>query len=58
VVRGWVKLGEWKGDAIVMSKPLSEISAKGKFDAVAILVQAGKPDAPGSVYGAATVPLN
>ncbi len=58
VVRGWVKLGEWKGDAVVMSKPLSEISAKGKFDAVAILVQAGKPDAPGSVYGAATVALH
>jgi hypothetical protein len=57
VVRGWIKLGEWKGEQLVLSKPVSEISAKGKFDAVAILVQAGKPDSPGSVYGAATASL-
>jgi hypothetical protein len=58
VVRGWIKLGEWKGDELVLSKPVSEILAKGKFDAVAILVQGGKSDAPGSVYGAATASLN
>jgi hypothetical protein len=58
VVRGWTKLGEWKGDQLVLSKSLSDISAKGKFDAVAILVQGGKSDAPGSVYGAATAPLH
>ncbi len=57
VVRGWVKLGDWKGEELVLSKPVSEILAKGQFDAVAILVQAGKPDAPGSVYGAATASL-
>jgi hypothetical protein len=57
VVRGWIKLGEWKGEELVLSKPVSEILAKGKFDAVAILVQGGKPDAPGNVYGAATAPL-
>jgi hypothetical protein len=58
VVRGWIKLGEWKGEQLVLSKALSEISAKGKFDAVAILVQAGRPDAPGGVYGAATASLH
>jgi len=58
VVRGWIKLGEWKGEELVLSKPVSEILAKGKFDAVAILVQAGKSDAPGSVYGAAKVSLH
>lgn len=58
VVRGWIKLGEWKGEQLVLSKPVSEILAKGKFDAVAILVQGGKSEAPGSVYGAATAPLN
>jgi len=58
VVRGWIKLGEWKGEQLVLSKPLSEISAKGKFDAFAILVQAGKSDAPGVVYGAATTSLH
>lgn len=57
VVRGWIKLGEWKGEQLVLSKPLSEISAKGKFDAFAILVQAGRSDAPGIVYGAATASL-
>ncbi len=57
VVRGWIKLGEWKGEELVLSKPLSEVLAKGKFDAVAILVQGGKPEAPGSVYGAATATL-
>jgi hypothetical protein len=57
VVRGWVKLGDWTGEELVLSKPIAEILAKGKFDAVAILVQAGKPDAPGSVYGATTASL-
>jgi hypothetical protein len=57
VVRGWIKLGEWKGEQLMLSKPVSEILAKGKFDAVAILVQAGKSDAPGIVYGAATASL-
>jgi hypothetical protein len=58
VVRGWIKLGDWKGNELRLSKPLSEISAKGKFDAFAILVQAGKSDAPGVVYGATTASLN
>ncbi|HWV43112.1 DUF1223 domain-containing protein [Pseudorhodoplanes sp.] len=58
VVRGWVKLGEWKGEALRLSKALSEISGKGKYDAVAVLVQAGKVEAPGVVYGAATAPIN
>jgi len=58
VVRGWIKLGEWKGEQLLLSKSVSEILAKGKFDSVAILVQAGKPDTPGAVYGAATASLN
>lgn len=57
VVRGWVKLGEWKGDEMRLSKSVSEISAKGKFDSVAVLVQSGKVDAPGAVHGAATASL-
>lgn len=58
VVRGWVKLGEWKGEALKVSKPLSEIVPGREFDAVAVLVQGGKPDAPGDIYGAATASLN
>jgi hypothetical protein len=58
VVRGWVKLGEWKGEALRVSKPLSEIVPGREFDAVAVLVQGGNPDAPGNIYGAATASLN
>jgi len=58
VVRGWIKLGEWKGEQLVLSKPVSEIRAKGDFDAVAILVQTGKLDAPGNMLGAATASLD
>ncbi|MGE3988352.1 DUF1223 domain-containing protein [Pseudorhodoplanes sp.] len=57
VVRGWVKLGDWKGEPMQFSKSISEIVAKGDFDAVAVLVQAGKPEAPGKVYGATTASL-
>jgi hypothetical protein len=56
VVRGWVKLGDWKGETMQLSKPVSEI-AGGHVDAVAVLVQAGKPEAPGNVYGATTASL-
>ena len=58
VVRGWVKLGDWKGEALRVSKPLSEVLPNGEIDAVAVLVQGGKPDAPGNLYGAATASLN
>jgi hypothetical protein len=57
VVRGWIKLGEWKGEALQLSKPLSEIVPEQDFDAVAVLVQAGNPEAPGNIYGAATASL-
>jgi hypothetical protein len=57
VVRGWIKLGDWKGGELRLSKAVSEILAMGKFDSVAILVQSGKPDTPGVVHGAATASL-
>lgn len=53
VVRGWIKLGEWTGQAKRFSKPLSEIKSEGDVTSFAVVVQGGKPDAPGSVYGAA-----
>jgi hypothetical protein len=60
VVRGWVKLGDWKGDALRLSKALSEIlpNGNGDIDAVAVFVQGGKPDTPGNLYGATTASLN
>jgi hypothetical protein len=55
VVRGWVKLGEWNGQAGKFSKPLSEIKLGGDVDSFAVVVQSGKPESPGSVYGTAMV---
>ncbi len=54
VVRGWIKLGDWNGQAKKFSKPLSEIKSEGAVDSFAVVVQGGKADTPGGVYGAAT----
>jgi hypothetical protein len=51
VVRGWVKLGEWNGQAKKFVKPLAEIKADGDVDSLAVVVQGGRPDNPGSVHG-------
>ena len=53
VVRGWIKLGEWNGQAKKFSKPLSEIRSDGNVDAYVVVVQGGRPDSPGSVHGTA-----
>jgi hypothetical protein len=53
VVRGWVKLGEWNGQPLKFSKPLSEIMSEGEIDTFAVVVQGGKPDTPGNIFGAA-----
>jgi hypothetical protein len=53
VVRGWVKLGEWNGQPRKFSKPLSEIKSEGEIDTFAVVVQGGKPDTPGNIFGAA-----
>ena len=58
VVRGWVKLGEWTGQAQSFSKPVADIAAaSGDADAVAILVQSGGPGSPGALHGAASAAL-
>ena len=53
VVHGWIKLGEWNGQPKKFSKPVAEIKTEGDVDSFAVVVQGGKPDAPGNVYGAA-----
>lgn len=53
VVRGWVKLGEWNGEATKFSKPLSEVKLATEADSFAVVVQAGRPDMPGEVFGVA-----
>jgi len=62
VVRGWVKLGTWTGEAVTFRVPLSdlqsdEISLK-EIDRLAVLVQSGIAAKPGSMLGAATVGLH
>jgi hypothetical protein len=56
VVRRWVKLGEWTGNAATFAVPLSEVAGDG-IDAVAVLVQNGDTATPGPMVGASLAPL-
>jgi hypothetical protein len=56
VVRGWVKLGDWTGTKANWTVPLSQIQAS-DIDAAAVMVQEGTHDKPGSILGAAYLPL-
>ncbi|MFT0859294.1 DUF1223 domain-containing protein [Ancylobacter sp. G4_0304] len=56
VVRGWTKLGDWKGGETRFEVPLSSVQTEG-VDAVAVLVQNGSSAAPGAIVGAALTPL-
>lgn len=58
VVRGWVKLGDWSGDAKQFTKSLSDVLKKDSdADAMAVVVQAGKFEAPGHVLGGGSTEL-
>jgi hypothetical protein len=58
VVRGWVKLGDWNGDAQQFTKLLSDVpKSSGDVDAIAVVVQTGKFDAPGNVLGGGAAEL-
>jgi hypothetical protein len=57
VVRRWSKLGDWDGAPATWTLPVS--AAEGDdVDAVAVVVQAGNAQNPGSILGAAMVPLS
>jgi hypothetical protein len=56
VVRRWSKLGDWAGVAATWTLPVSSIEGDG-VDAVAVVVQAGNAENPGSILGAAMAPL-
>lgn len=59
VVRGWIKLGEWKGGAQKFTKSLSDIIKNDSdADAVAVIVQGGKFETPGTIFGGASIALN
>jgi hypothetical protein len=50
VVRRWVKLGDWTGTARNFTVPLADFEAA---DAMAVIVQGGTADRPGTMLGAA-----
>jgi hypothetical protein len=62
VVRRWVKLGEWNGNAETFSMPVADL-ANAEFslrdiDRVAVIVQSGVAAKPGLMLGAATASLH
>lgn len=58
VVRGWVKIGEWNGDAQQYSKALVDVVKSGSdADGMVVVVQSGKFEAPGNIFGGATTEL-
>ena len=57
VVRRWVKLGDWTGGARTLTIPLHEISGAG-IDSLAVVLQAGTKETPGTMLGAAVTPLH
>jgi hypothetical protein len=57
VVRRWVKLGIWKGNAETWSIPVADFKTEG-VDAVAVVLQNGSAAAPGAMLGAALAPLD
>jgi hypothetical protein len=52
VMRKWVKLGDWTGEAKTWTAPIGELKANGA-DAAAVIVQGGSADNPGPMFGAA-----
>jgi len=61
VVRRWVKLGDWNGQAQTFTLPLSQIPNAGfslhDIDHLAVIVQSGVAAKPGMMLGAATAAL-
>ncbi len=57
VVRRWVKLGDWNGQAASWSIPVASLRS-GDVDAVAVVLQSGAASAPGVMLGAVLTPLD
>jgi hypothetical protein len=61
VVRRWVKLGDWSGQAEDFALPLAKLPdsdfSLGDVNHVAVIVQSGSASEPGLMLGAATAPL-
>jgi hypothetical protein len=57
VVRRWVKLGDWDGQARSFSIPLADVAAK-DIDTLAVVMQGGSTAKPGPMLGAAIASLH
>lgn len=57
VVRGWIRLGPWTGQAASYSVPLGKVRAENE-DGVVVMIQAGTPAAPGPILGASRLALD
>jgi hypothetical protein len=57
VVRRWVKLGEWNGTARTFTVPAADFAGD-SIDTVAVVVQGGTADSPGTMLGAAIASLH
>jgi hypothetical protein len=59
VVRGWIKLGDWNGNAATYSVALSDIPKGGyslkDIDRLDVVVQSGAAKKPGLMLGAASI---
>jgi hypothetical protein len=54
VVRRWIKLGDWSGEAATFKIPIRDFQ-NGSIDAAAVMVQSGAASAPKVMLGAAQI---
>jgi len=57
VVRRWIKLGNWNGKSENFTVPVDAIKSDG-VDAIAVLLQSGSFERPGTIMGASLASLN
>jgi hypothetical protein len=57
VVRGWTRIGEWKGGSVRLSLAIADIAQSGA-DMAAVIVQSGTVEAPGPIRGGALIALH
>jgi len=57
VVRSWVKLGEWAGQAETFNLSIKDFQ-NSDFDSIVVFVQKGDPQTPDLMLGASTAALH
>jgi hypothetical protein len=56
VVRGWTRVGDWRGAPVRLSLAIADMAQSGA-DMAAVLVQSGTVEAPGPIRGGALIAL-